>query len=125
MVDIAILNISAQGANESVVGITPVSADGDYIVGNTGWEFIDYYNATLSPITITIHFGVGATVDGQRPPDQVTTIPAGVSYQFGPFPKNLYNDANGRVKFTSSATTGVRVTGYRFVKPPFFDVGKL
>ena len=83
-----------------------LSAGGDYIPGNTGYEIFDLKNNTGGlQKTLTVHYGPNATVDGQALTNHTLTIAPNTSYTIGPFPPELYNDANGNVQFTYSSAT--------------------
>src|SRR5579871_3542212 len=74
---------------------------------NTGSQFFYCNNAGGSPITLTLTYGTGGTIDGQTLPNRTITVTNGHSVLVGPFPTNLYNDANGYMNVSYSAVTSV------------------
>lgn len=65
-------------------------------------------NGDASPHTVTIAVP-GNTKYGQAQPDIAQTIPAGEEWEFGPFPVDLADPADGVVHVTYDAVTSVTV----------------
>lgn len=75
---------------------------------NTGVEYLVVENASAGPVTAT--FAVQAQIDGLPvSAGKQVVVPAGATFIIGPFPKQFYNDGNGRVNVTYSAVTTVSV----------------
>jgi len=94
-----------------LTGITPTlvaaEAGGDEFV-NSGRDFIHIKNGDASSMDVTIN--------SQTPCDQgvdhdvVVAVPASTGEKFiGPFPKDRFNDAAGKVQITYSAVTSVTI----------------
>lgn len=100
--------INAQVVTRS--GLAPsyaaASAGGDYFQ-NSGSEVLHVKNGSGSSVTVTII--TQATVDGMAVTDRTVAVPAGADRMIGPFPAGTYNDGDGRVQITYSATTSVTV----------------
>lgn len=95
----------------TLTGITPalVAADvgGDEFV-NSGSEFIHIKNGDASPITVTVNSQ--ALCNQGVDHDVEVVIPASTGEKFiGPFPKDRFNDADGKVQITYSAVTSVTI----------------
>ena len=94
-----------------LTGITPtlVAADvgGDEFV-NSGKDFIHIKNTNASPMDVTVNSQ--AVCNQGVDHDAVVTIPATTGEKFiGPFPKDRFNDASGKVQITYSAITDVTI----------------
>ncbi len=75
---------------------------------NDGATLFAVKNGAGAPITVT--FAFSATLDGVAvAAGKQVSVPAGATVVAGPFPKGIYNDANGRVQVTYSAVTTVTV----------------
>lgn len=83
-------------------------ADGDSFP-NTGKELAYFDNGSGGAITVTLVFKSGLGIDGQSPTNRTVSVPAGERVLVGPFPKDLYNDANSRMNFEYSAVTSLTV----------------
>ncbi len=99
---------SRAGSVVATAGQAANASKTDVWVG-TGKELLIVNNAAGSPITVTLNFGPGATIDGQTPTSRTVSVAAGATTIIGPFPPNLYNDATGNVSVTYSAVTSVTV----------------
>jgi hypothetical protein len=104
----------AQTIPLSTVTRTPVdftagaqaAASGDYFA-NDGQTFLLIKNGDASDHTVTA--AIQSTVDGQTVSGASHNVVAGHTAILGPFPTGIYNDANGRVQLSYSATTSVTV----------------
>lgn len=76
---------------------------------NTGNELLWISNGGGSPITLTLSYGVGGTIDGKVLPVYTFSITNGKQYLMGPFPVGLYNDSNGFMNISYSAVTSVKI----------------
>ena len=74
---------------------------------NLGVEFIHVKNGDVSAHTVTIE--TSRTVDGLAVADRDVAIPAGEERLIGPFPKQTYDDADGKVQLTYDAVTSVTI----------------
>ena len=86
-------------------GDTP-SADGNYWT-NTGGEFLYVTNGSGGALTVTLV--TQATVDGNAVADPTVTVADATSKFIGPFPRYVFNDANGRAHITTSTQASVTV----------------
>ena len=91
--------------------VDQAAASGDYLQ-NTGFELLFIYNGGMSSINLTIDFPDTALIDGVAPTPPVVAVGAGIYKILGPFPTDIYNDSNGRVQFSYSATTSVTVAAF-------------
>lgn len=80
---------------------------------NTGAEFLLVKNGDAAPINVTLD--IKATLDGAAVTDPVVAVAAGATMLIGPFPRGIYNDANGRVSVGYSAVTTVTVKALKLV----------
>lgn len=78
---------------------------------NSGKEFVIIANASVGSITVTIV--TQQTFSGLALADQTVAVGAGVTKLIGPFPTQLYNDANARVQLTYSGVTTLTVGAFR------------
>jgi hypothetical protein len=95
-------------------GITPtrtgslLAGTTTYAFKNDGRTFLAFAKSGASDCTVTIVTPV--TVGGVAVADVTVTVPASTGDKMvGPFPRSLFNDANGKVSFTMSNTTGLTV----------------
>jgi len=80
------------------------AASGDYFA-NDGQTFLIVKNGDASDHTVTA--AIQASVDGVTPTGAAHNIVAGHTAILGPFPTGIYNDTNGRVQLSYSATTSM------------------
>jgi len=90
---------------------TPTMADaaGDTFA-NTGAQLllVEHTNQAGSAVTLTI--ATTLTIDGEAVNDKQIVIAPGEKHLLGPFPPNVYNDANGNVVLSYSSATDIDVT---------------
>lgn len=79
---------------------------GDEFV-NTGVEVLHVKNASVGDITVTVVSQ--ATVDGLAVADRAVVVTAGEERFIGPFPTNVYNDANQKIQVTYSGVTTLTI----------------
>jgi hypothetical protein len=72
---------------------------------NNGRTYLHVKNGGGAPITVTIV--TQYTAGGLALADQAVSVANGAEKVIGPFPTDLYNDANGETTVTYSATTSV------------------
>jgi hypothetical protein len=106
---LTVLDISRAGALKA---LTAANTDG-HTIANTGKEFIEVANGAGAPITVTIAWGTGGTIDGVTPTARTITVTNATSKLIGPFPPSLYNDANGNVTITFSSVTTITCQALR------------
>lgn len=90
--------------------LAAANADGNYF-DNNGRVYLEVKNDDTASKTVTIQ--TPGTVDGLAIADLEVTVTAGESRKIGPFPTNIYNDANGRVNVSYSDVTSVTVGAFR------------
>lgn len=72
--------------------------------------------ATTANLTLTAQAKLlDGSVAGISPQNPVIALAANKDYIIGPFPTNIYNDANGELNMAFSAVTSILVQAYRFV----------
>lgn len=100
--------LTAQSPKRQANAISMVSADtnGD-AWNNTGKEVLLVENTSAGTVTLT--FVTYATVDGLAVDDLQISVPAGETHLIGPFPTEVYNDANGQAGVNYSSAAGVNV----------------
>jgi hypothetical protein len=105
--------MSRAGADLTVLAVAADAGKTDKFT-NDGVSFIYINNGGGSPITVTLNWGTGATVDGQTPTARTVSVTNGHAVLIGPFPTGFYSDSNGFMSWTYSAVTSVTVA---VVKP--------
>jgi hypothetical protein len=109
----AATTITVQSASRT--GLTPTYAsantDGSYFANN-GRTFLQVKNTNASPATVSI---TPTAKFGGRSLAQVDVVIPATSGDklIGPFPTELYNDAQGRVFVSYSAVTSLTVAAVR------------
>jgi hypothetical protein len=103
------LNVTVVGRSGDDITSGAVAADvgGSDKWQNTGKEFLLLLNGSGSSYTAT--FPIAKPVDGQTVPARTVTVAAGHYELVGPFPPNLYNDAQGNATVQHSATTTIKL----------------
>lgn len=96
-------------------GITPTfaaAANGGDSFANDGKVFFEAKNVNAATRLLTI--ALTKLVDGQTPAAKTVTVPVTTGDKMiGPFPPDVYNDANGRVNVTYSTEVDVTVAAFR------------
>lgn len=100
MATLSVTQISRAGVEEA---LTAAAAGGDAFP-NDGKTLLVVKNANGAATARTITLDIQKTVDGQDPASRTVSVPALKTYFIGPFPPSIYNDANGRVVITYSAS---------------------
>ena len=94
----------------NAITLGPADAAGDNFANN-GKRSLLIENASAGQRTVT--FVTQSTVDsgagGLAVADLAIAIPAGELHYLGPFPANIYNDANGKVQMTYDDHTDLKV----------------
>lgn len=106
MAALSVTQISAAGITDALVA---AAAGGDTFA-NDGRVFFEVLNGGSS---ITVTFTTPATVQGEPIADRAVTVAGGARKKIGPFPTDIFNDANGLVSVAYSAVTSVTVAAYR------------
>ena len=83
---------------------TSASGGGDDFL-NDGKQFVVLKNTDASSRTVT--FVTTFTVDGRAVEDLAIAVPAATTIYVGPFKTTYYNDTNGKLGMTYSATTNL------------------
>ena len=89
-----------------VPSLVAASGGGDEFANN-GREFLYVKNDDAAGKDLT--FDIQVTVDEQTVTDRQVTVAAGTVRLIGPFPPQVYNDANGRLQITYSAVTSLTI----------------
>lgn len=100
----------------SRAGITPtyeaVHADLQHAFVNDGRTFLQVKNVNAATRTATLK--IASTVDGQAVTAPVVTIPATTGDKLiGPFPKSVYNQADGKVHIDFSVAADVTLAAIK------------
>ncbi len=85
-------------------GATPAASD---TFGNSGKQFLYIYNGNGATCTVTVTSQ--PTIDGLAVADLTVSILTTAAKLIGPFPTNVYNDANGLVTVVCSVTSSVTI----------------
>jgi hypothetical protein len=107
MATLTVTQLSIAGAADAPVAV----AGGGDEFPNSGREWVEIINGDSNPTTVT--FTTPATVQGVAIADPTVTVAAGARKKVGPFPPELFNNANGRVTMTYSNSTDITVGVYR------------
>jgi hypothetical protein len=107
MAALTVNQISATGLTDALVA---AAGGGDTFV-NDGRTFLEVLNGSGGSINVT--FTTPALVQGIAVSDPVVAVGAGVRKKIGPFPTELFNDANGAVGVAYSAVTTVTVGAFK------------
>lgn len=98
----------------SRAGLNPVlsaaNVDGHWIV-NDGKTYLEVLNGSGASINVTLV--ISKTIDGVTSSGKVIAVPAGERRKIGPFPADIYNQADGSVNVNFSAVTTVTVGAFR------------
>jgi hypothetical protein len=96
-------------------GITPTyaaAAGGGDQFANNGRTFTQIKNTSGGNITVT--FVTQTTIDGLSVTDLTVVVPLTSGDKMtGPFPPDIYNDANGFLQMTYSGVTNLTVGAFR------------
>lgn len=91
----------------------PITADDEFAAAASSMEFANdgktlFFVDNQSASTVDVSFGAQKH-ESLTITDPSTTQEADSLFVYGPFPPELYNDANGKVQVTLSATTTIFV----------------
>ena len=93
-----------------LAGLTPsygaAAAGGDEFV-NSGREFLHVKNGHTSPQTVTVNSQAACNQGYDH--DAAVAIPASEERMIGPFPKDRFDDAGGKVQITYSGVTALTI----------------
>lgn len=78
---------------------------------NDGRVRLVVINGSGAPITVTLD--VTATVDGLAAPDIAQAVPAGETWEFGPFAPGTFNQPDNVVNVSYSGVTSLTVAAIR------------
>ena len=85
------------GLNITTNDVTGASSN-TYIFPNNGRVVLYASNASGGPLDVTVV--TPNTSDGLAVADRVVEVPDATAMLIGPFPKDIYNNANGLVEFS-------------------------
>jgi len=87
---------------------TPADPGGD-VFANDGRKLllVEHTNGAGSDVTLSV--AITKDVDGVSVGTKDITIAAGTRHLLGPFPTDIYNDADGQVSLTYSDATDIEV----------------
>ncbi len=98
-------------------GLTPVytgslSTSDTYLVPNDGETYLHIKKSGASDCTVTV--ATPNTVDGLAVTDLTVTVVASTGdKKIGPFPRETYNNADGKIAVTFSNITGLTMGAFR------------
>jgi len=101
--DLSVQTISRSGLNVSFTAATDTNAWA--IPNNDGKMFVRVKNGDASPHTVTLD--ITQSVDGAAVTDPTVSVPAGEERDIGPFPPNIYDQADGRVHLNLDGFTSM------------------
>lgn len=105
-IDLAVEQISRDGINLTDTGSLNIADTFQFL--NDGMTFLHFKKTGAGGCNVTIV--TQPVVDGQAAADRVVNVPATTGdVMIGPFPRDIYNDAAGKVVFTISEATGLTV----------------
>lgn len=91
--------------------LTALATGGDGFA-NDGRTYFHIKNSNASARTLTVV--TQKTVDGKAVADDAINVPGTTGdVKVGPFPPDIYNDANGRVQMTYSSEVGLTGNPFR------------
>lgn len=93
-----------------VLTAAAANAEGNFF-HNDGKTFLYAKNAHTADWILT--FDTPGTVDGLAVAQRAITVADGTEVLIGPFPTNIYNDANSRVQVTYDGITALTVKALR------------
>ncbi len=105
MADLTVQEIALAGLVDSAAA---AAAGGDDFA-NDGNTFLKIINGSGGSINVTAASNYTSPPTGTAQSDNVVAVGAGVTALIGPFPQSGFNDDDGKVNITYSATTTVTV----------------
>jgi hypothetical protein len=106
MAELTVQNVTRAGLEPSYDS----AASGGDEFDNDGKTFLHVVNTTTACV-VTID--IAKTVDGQAVTDPTVTVPENEDRMIGPFPPNIYNDADGHVNVSYDDESNVTVAALR------------
>ncbi|HLC04821.1 MAG TPA: hypothetical protein VJK02_17435 [Anaerolineales bacterium] len=94
-----------------VYALTAAAGGGDAFLNEGVRTFFHVKNADGTATTVT--FVTQKTVEGLAVADLAVSVTNGTEQLVGPFPADVYNDANGLVQVTYSKVTSLTVNPFR------------
>lgn len=105
--------VTPSGRQAGAFTFTAADSLGDDFVNNESeLLLVRHTNGAGSSVTLTVTSTM--QVDGEDVPDKQITIGPGENHLLGPFPRNIYNDAEGVVALSWSDATDIEVA---LIKP--------
>lgn len=114
MADLTITKISEAGSN---VSYGAASGSGDTAFNGGGNTMLLINNGSGASVTVTVTKQVANVDDPQfgdlTKDDATCTVPPGETQPFGPFSPISFNDSNGDINVSYSATTSVEIAAFK------------
>lgn len=114
MAELTVTKVSEAGSN---VSYTAASAGGDTAFNGGGNTMLNISNGSGASVTVTVASQVANVDDPQfgdlTKDDATCTVPAGETQPFGPFAPSAFNDSNGDINISYSATTSVEIAAFK------------
>ncbi|MFO7958998.1 MAG: hypothetical protein R6X33_18080 [Candidatus Brocadiia bacterium] len=105
--------VSPSGRQAGAFTFTAADPLGDDFVNNESeLLLVRHTNGAGSSVTLTVTSTM--QVDGEDVPDKQISIGPGENHLLGPFPRNIYNDVEGKVALSWSDATDIEVA---LIKP--------
>ena len=102
---LTVSTVARAGIVLSTLGTSADGAGNNFL--NTGNEFLYIKNASVGTITVTLVNQL--TIDGAAVTAKTVAILTLTEVLIGPFPTEIYNDANGKMNVTWSGVTSTTV----------------
>lgn len=111
----AVVELTVQEITRAGIDLTDtgsLSISDSYEFENDGRTFLHVKKSGATDCTVTV--ATAAEVDGKAVADLTVTVPATTGDKMiGPFPRDVYNDSDGKVSVTFSNITGLTVAAAR------------
>ncbi len=108
MAELTVQQVSRTGLEATYAAATPILLTDEF--NNDGRTFFHVKNGAIDCV-ITV--AVAKTVDGMAVTPRTVTCTANEERFIGPFPTDIYNDADGHVNVTYDDVTNVTVAAIR------------
>lgn len=114
MADLTIQDVVEGGLAETFVA---AAAGGDAVLNLSGDVFLHVKNGDAAAHTVTVTAQDASEnvpgFGGMTKADAVVSVPAGGERFIGPFPRQAFNDANGKVQIAYDNVTSVTIAALR------------
>lgn len=109
-VDVTVQEITRAGLTPAYTG--SLSTSDTYLIPNDGKTYIHVKKTGANNCTVTV--ATQNTVDGLAITDLTVTVVATTGdKKIGPFPRDIYNNADGEIAVTFSEVTGLSFGAFR------------